>query len=671
MKKILSIVLTIAMLMSVAVFPSTALAVGEKGAFDESALASQGLAYTAFTTENAKVLGRTTTQNPFTFKYPNTGVEFEFTGTTLGVVVTAQPRWCKSYCVIDGGEAIEFKPVAGEYVILATGLSNTKHTAKIMSTHEAYDNPVTYGGVITDAGTTITKTADRPLKIQFIGDSITAAYNLSNGSLVYSYQTAEILNADMQSVASAGAHMYDVLLDDTANSLTRIRFSQFNENVYYAPYFYGSIQPTYGVKGKFTVNEEDFTFSYAQGGSKNNYKPTNDYDYNSFVPDIIVINLGTNDINQMTQSRASSYWDDNKKGFIQTYVNFLTMLGQHYPNAKIVCSYGMMSANQDMFNFIQEAVDKYNALPEHAEAVTFKFSYRTDLTGVTNDTHPGVNTHKKAAEELSAFIKNTFAIGEATYTADSTGKVTLPERVERNNALFLGWFDENGEAFDIKSTIEPNSSITLTPNYISMDALNGFVDTDGNENDDNYVGSKAKYQNGLYIQGAQVRTPLDEKGANPLGIRFITVVSEDVLSTLKSASGITNVKYGNLVASSKVVTTTKLEEGMAGVTPVPADKIWKNSATLGGANYHKYTACVVNVPEKNISTTLIVRPFISYTDANGVNRVLYGQEYTTASLFTVAKAAYVSAKETQEVKEYLYENIIKIAKGDNDTSLEF
>ena len=670
MKKLLSVILALSLLLGIAVFPTTAATAGETGAFDESALASQGLAYTAFTTANAKILGRTTQANPFSFKYPNTGVEFEFTGTTLGVVVTAQPRWCKSYCVIDGGEAIEFKPVAGEYVILATGLANTKHTAKIMSTHEAYDNPVTYGGVITDAGTTITKTADRPLKIQFIGDSITAAYNLSNGSLVYSYQTAEILNADMQSVASAGAHMYDVLLDDTTNSLTRIRFSQFNENVYYAPYFYGSIQPTYGVKGKFTVNEEDFTFSYAQGGSKNNYKPTNDYDYNSFVPDIIVINLGTNDINQMTQSRASSYWDDNKKGFIQTYVNFLTMLGQHYPNAKIVCSYGMMSANQDMFNFIQEAVDKYNALPEHAEAVTFKFSYRTDLTGVTNDTHPGVNSHKTAAEELSTFIKKTFALGEATYTADSNGKVTLPESNERTGYLFLGWYKENGEAFDLDSTLAPGSEITLTPNYISMDALSGYIDADGNENDDNPVPTTAKYKNGLYVQGAQVRTPLDEKSANSLGIRFVTVVSEDVLATLKSSNGITNVKYGTLVASSKVATTLEIEDGMKGVSAVYADKIWRNASTLG-ADYQKYTACIVKVPENQLSTTLIVRPFISYTDANGVERCLYGDVYSTASLFTVARAAYLSTKETQEVKDYLYENIISLATGDNDTTIPF
>ena len=669
MKKLLSVILALSLLLGIAVFPTTAATAGETGVFDESALASQGLAYTAFTTENAKILGRTTASNPFSFKYPNTGVEFEFTGTTLGVVVTAQPRWLKSYCVIDGGEAIEFKPVAGEYVILATGLANTKHTAKIMSTHEVFDNAVTYAGVITDAGTTITKTADRPLKIQFIGDSITAGDQISNGSLLYSYKTAEILNADMQSVASAGAHMYDLLRDDTSetNPRTRIRYSQFKENVYYAPYFYGSIQPTYGVKVKFTVNE-DYTFSYDQGGSYNNYKPTNDYDYNSFVPDIIVINLGTNDINQMTQPGANNYFEENKKGFVQTYVNFLTMLGQHYPNAKIICSYGLMNDNATMLSLIKEATDKYNALPEHNEAVMFQYSVAIDRGA--DGAHPGVNSHVKAAEELSTFIKKTFALGEATYTADSNGKVTLPESIERTGSLFLGWYKENGEAFDLDSTLAPGSEITLTPNYISMDALSGYIDADGNENDDNPVPTTAKYKNGLYVQGAQVRTPYDEKSANSLGIRFVTVVSEDVLATLKSSNGITNVKYGTLVASSKVATTLEIEDGMKGVSAVYADKIWRNASTLG-ADYQKYTACIVKVPENQLSTTLIVRPFISYTDANGVERCLYGDVYSTASLFTVARAAYLSTKETQEVKDYLYENIISLATGDNDTTIPF
>ena len=276
MKKLLSLILALSLLLGIAVFPTTAATTVEAVAFDESALASQGLAYTAFTTANAKILGRTTTAKPFEFSYANTGVEFEFTGTTLGVVVTGQPKWTSAnyFCVIDGETVVEFKVKAGtNSYMLAENLANKEHTAKIMRFQELYDNAMTFDGVITDAGVTITKTADRPLKIQFIGDSLTAGYNLPNGTSVYSYQTAEILNADMQSLASAGAHMYDILLDDASTSRTRIRYSQFNENVYFAPYFYGSIQPTYLVKGQFTVNEEDYTFTYSQGGSKYNYKP--------------------------------------------------------------------------------------------------------------------------------------------------------------------------------------------------------------------------------------------------------------------------------------------------------------------------------------------------------------------------------------------------------------
>ncbi len=385
--------------------------------YNRKALENKGFSYTAFSTDNAKILGRTSAQTPFTFGWANNGVEFDFKGTTLFVEIirTEERDWCRQRCyaVIDGEMVVEFSPSLGTNTyILGEELSNTTHTAKIFRLAEAWEGQITFTGVVTDGGTTISKTPDRNLKIQFIGDSLTAAYTFLNGTHSYAYKVAENLNADFNSIASAGGHLYDVLLNDGrrySDGPTTSGGKDGRENMFYAFYHYTNVYPI-NVKGKYTVNTNDHTFAYEQTNSAQyNYKYCGDYNLKSFVPDIIVINLGSNDINIMTQDFAKQKWEENKEGFVKTYVNLLKLLGENYPNAKIVCSYGLMSVNPTMVELIAKAVEEYTKLPNHAETVTFTFTPKTD--NASDNAHPGVNSHITAANELTAFIKSTFAIG--------------------------------------------------------------------------------------------------------------------------------------------------------------------------------------------------------------------------------------------------------------------
>lgn len=384
--------------------------------YNSADLVNEGYAYTALTIDNAKILGRSNANTPFTFGWVNNGVEFDFNGTTLGIEATRtdERTWCsqRCYAVIDGETVVEFALSLGTNTyILKTELPNTKHTAKILRMAEAWENQLTFNGIITDGGATITKTPDRDLKIQFIGDSLTAAFTLSNGTKGYAYKTAENLNADLNSVASAGGHMYDVLLNDGRRysyGPTTSGGSDGRDNMFYASYHYTTTYPI-RENGRYTVDTNDYSFTYKQINSANiNYKYSNDYDLKSFIPDIIVINLGSNDINIMTQSYTNQKCEENKEGFVKTYVNLLKLLGENYPNAKIVCAYGMMSVNQTMLDLVKEAVAQYNKLQNHTDAVAFKMTPKTDVS--TDNAHPGVNSNVTAANELTAFIKETFNI---------------------------------------------------------------------------------------------------------------------------------------------------------------------------------------------------------------------------------------------------------------------
>ena len=200
--------------------------------------------------------------------------------------------------------------------------------------------------------------------------------------------------------------------------------------------------------------------------------------------------------------------------------------------------------------------------------------------------------------------------------------------------------------------------------------LSVSVDTDGNANDDNPVPASAKYTNGLYIQGAQVRTPYDEKGANSLGLRFISVVNDDLIKLLKTTKGIKDVKFGTLVAAETKAAGKTLVKGFAGASDVEALKIWQSTTTLN-ANYAKFTACVIGIPAEYLSTDIYVRPYICYTNASGEVTYIYGEQYETASIFKVAKEAYESGRESDDVNNYLYEHIVSKVTGDNDLNIDF
>lgn len=618
------------------------------------------LTYTPFTVDNAKIIGRTNPNTPFKFTWENSGVEFDFVGTTVGVEISCvEPQ--KFIYSIDGVEkTINIQGGTFTY-ILANDLANEKHTVKILRSGEVWVIDPTLLCAVTDSET-ITKTPDRDLKIQFIGDSITAGNGLDNYTQDYAYIAAKTLNADSQTFAVSSAYMYDYRRND----------GKLNSSVdgigLVVPFVYSGIDvvPT---KGDYVVNE-DFSFSFtpSASGSNDPYAAVGEYDF-SWVPDVVVINLGTNDSSFLSNSDASSKIEFNKKGFVITYVNFLKRLGELYPGAKFVCSYGLMSCDNTILSLIKEAVDTYNKTPNHNEAVAFKYTLKTDNASPTNS-HPGIVSHQRAGAELAQFIKDTFPIGPTTYTADESGNLSLPENPVKYGKVFKGWFDEEGNAFKVGTKLSANEEITLTPVFVDANnMLNGFVDENGTANDDKPVPTSAKYTNGLYVQGAQVRTPADEKYANELGLRFINVVNDDLIKLLKSTDGITDVSFGTLVASSSSVSGT-LSDGMTGVSTVSATKIWRNSVTLN-SNYDKFTACVVNIPEKHLSTAILVRPYIRYIDASGVVRYLYGEQYNTASIFSVAKAAYEGDVETLEVKQYLYDNIIAKTKGDNDTEIEF
>ncbi len=235
--------------------------------------------------------------------------------------------------------------------------------------------------------------------------------------------------------------------------------------------------------------------------------------------------------------------------------------------------------------------------------------------------------------------------------------------------LILGWNDKNGNKVDIATLTEDNmiplvaitTEIPVAPERLQADLVP--VNDEG-------LSSGNKYVNGLYIQGAQVRVPSDENGQRA-GLRFINVVDNNLMEALKTNEDVTDINLGTIVISSERYNGGELNLEYSNATNVSGEKIFKN-ATHFDNQYFKYTACIVKIPKEKYETALVVRPYISFTYKGNVV-TLYGEQYSTASLYSTAKLAIAeNSTETEEVKEWITKNIIQIVEqGDNDVQIEF
>lgn len=239
---------------------------------------------------------------------------------------------------------------------------------------------------------------DKPYKIEFIGDSITSGEGIIGskpeedwismwfGAVEnYTTLTAEALNADYQVISQSG---WGVL-------------TAWDNNPH------GNIPDIY-----------DKVCGLLQGEKNEALGAWQKHDFSSWQPDIIVVNLGTNDngafhspewveeatgiIYKQHLNEDGSYNEEDMKAFERAVENFLGTLRGYNPKAQIVWTYGMIG--QDMMPAIYRAVDAYQKKTQDKKVAVFQLPNTTDQT-VGARSHPGRLAHEKAAEQLADYLK--------------------------------------------------------------------------------------------------------------------------------------------------------------------------------------------------------------------------------------------------------------------------
>jgi lysophospholipase L1-like esterase len=264
----------------------------------------------------------------------------------------------------------------GKQIYNVESLSDTIHTIEIFKRTEASVGESEFRGFILAKGKKLLSlpAAQASRRMEFIGNSITCGYGnegddekcpfsprTENNYMAYGAITARKLNAEYVAVPFSG------------KGLTRNFDEGTNEIM---PQLYDRIFPA---------------------------NPDKKWDFKKYTPDVVVINLGTNDF-------AKSNPDSVK--FVNAYINFIGKIRSNYPNAHIVCVSGsMMSDNwpqgakslTTIQNYIKSVIRQMD-VKEDKKVYTFSISSQGSL-GYGCDWHPNIAQHKKNAAELTAFIK--------------------------------------------------------------------------------------------------------------------------------------------------------------------------------------------------------------------------------------------------------------------------
>lgn len=138
-----------------------------------------------------------------------------------------------------------------------------------------------------------------------------------------------------------------------------------------------------------------------------NTDSTHKWDFNSFIPDIVTIALGTNDISDGDGVTPRPPFD--KKKFIARYKIFIQTIYHHYPNTQLVLLNSPMVGGEkgklleDCIITVKESVNKELKPAKLVQSFFFQ-PMKPGGCGY----HPSIEDDKVMAAQLAPFIKSLF-----------------------------------------------------------------------------------------------------------------------------------------------------------------------------------------------------------------------------------------------------------------------
>ena len=231
-------------------------------------------------------------------------------------------------------------------------------------------------------------------RIEFVGDSITCGFGnemapeaaqfsaeQENGLLSYGAVAARLIDAEAQMICVSGI------------PLCWARDENYRMTLPWAPEFHPPVRTMegyYASADRFHEEREDKTDGFTP------------WDFSRFVPDVVVINLGTNDAFRI---RVSGNDPAEAAHFQARYIAFLERVrALNGDKTWLVCTLGSM--DYFLYDNIEKAAQEYRAKKGDARVVCFKFGAIDPWgEGMGGLGHPNVKTQVRMGEELAKLLE--------------------------------------------------------------------------------------------------------------------------------------------------------------------------------------------------------------------------------------------------------------------------
>lgn len=297
------------------------------------------------------------------FTWSGTSIGTRFTGACQSIQVSldgAKDVWFE--IEIDGQSTGKFITTGGpaSYPLAASLASATTHDVRIVRRDEGFFGNVRFVSFDATGCQQIESPVPHEHRIEYVGDSITCGYGIEGASASCNFSGAtENAYATYAAIAARN-------LDASAHFIA------------------------YSGKG---VHQN-------YGGDMNEKMPelylrtlTNDatsmYDFSLYEPELVVVNLGTNDFSAPLDHNA----------FVSDYVAFLGAIRARRPNATILCvTWAHWGASNEAL--VTQAVTTFG----DPKVLTTEFAILSS-EGLGCDSHPNLVTHARLGMELTAFLQ--------------------------------------------------------------------------------------------------------------------------------------------------------------------------------------------------------------------------------------------------------------------------
>ncbi|MBI5533998.1 MAG: SGNH/GDSL hydrolase family protein [Deltaproteobacteria bacterium] len=320
-------------------------------------------------TPAVRFIGRFDTSDPAgpQFEWSGSEMQARFNGTEVKVHINGSPNQYEA--VVDGQASKVVHPGGDQTLTLASGLAPGDHEVRLYRITEAFFWSAQFLGFDFGSGALLAPPAAPDRRIEVVGDSISAGYGIEGTSasctfsadtenhyFTYESISARDLGADLITLAWSGIGMYR----NSGGDMNDPRMPE-----------------------RYLLTMPDF--------------PNTAWNFSSWTPHAVVINLGTNDFSTGNPGQP----------FADAYLTFVTDMRGRYPNAWIYLATSPMLGDPEQGQqktHLQWVINQ-RAAQGDTKVKLLLFATQDQADGLGCDWHPNLVTNQKMAAEMTKALK--------------------------------------------------------------------------------------------------------------------------------------------------------------------------------------------------------------------------------------------------------------------------